>query len=149
MKALHNIALIFCVTTFTQAHWETARRSRPQLLGGWRQHKYPSQSSKFIRLAYHAFSSALGEPSMHGISLRVSKAATQVVAGLNYKLEVELAKVSCGFQHPHNYEKWHYAHNLVCFSGQVVAVCNIDFYHGIGTVTPNITSFKCNEPLFD
>ncbi|KAL1466199.1 hypothetical protein MTO96_042895 [Rhipicephalus appendiculatus] len=68
---------------------------------------------------------------------------------LNYKLEVELAKVSCGFQHPQNYAKWHYAHNLVCFSGQVVAVCNIDFYHRIGTSTPNVTSFKCNEPLFD
>ncbi|XP_037499801.1 uncharacterized protein LOC119373809 isoform X2 [Rhipicephalus sanguineus] len=130
MRALRGIALIFCVTTLVQAHWERARHLRPQLLGGWRQHKYPSQSSKFIRLAYQAFASALGEPSLHGINLRVSKAATQVVAGLNYKLEVELAKVSCGFQHP------------------VVAVCNIDFYHRIGTSTPNITSFSCNEPLF-
>ncbi|KAL1481002.1 hypothetical protein MTO96_050559 [Rhipicephalus appendiculatus] len=149
MRALRSIALIFLVTTITQAHWETARRSRPQLIGGWRLHKYPSQSSKFVTLAYQAFSSALGAPSLHGINLRVSKAATQVVAGLNYKLEVELAKVSCGFQHPQNYAKWHYTHNLVCFSGQVVAVCNIDFYHRIGTSTPNVTSFKCNEPLFD
>ncbi|KAL1466198.1 hypothetical protein MTO96_042895 [Rhipicephalus appendiculatus] len=108
MRALRSIALIFLISTITQAHWETARRSRPQLLGGWRLHKYPSQSSKFVTLAYQAFSSALGAPSLHGINLRVSKAATQVVA-----------------------------------------VCNIDFYHRIGTSTPNVTSFKCNEPLFD
>ncbi|KAL3170429.1 hypothetical protein MRX96_014662 [Rhipicephalus microplus] len=74
---------------------------------------------------------------------------TVVVAGLNYKLEVELAKASCGFLHQQDYERRHYAQNLVCFAGQVVAVCNIDFHHLVGTATPNMTSFKCNEPLFD
>nr|XP_054928870.1 uncharacterized protein LOC126534429 isoform X1 [Dermacentor andersoni] len=100
MKLLRCIALIFCITAVTHANWERVRRVKPQLVGGWREHKFPSASNKFIKLAYQAFSAALGEPHLHGVNLRVSKAATQVVAGLNYKLEVEQAQVSCGFQHP-------------------------------------------------
>uniref|UniRef100_A0A224YD97 Cystatin n=1 Tax=Rhipicephalus zambeziensis TaxID=60191 RepID=A0A224YD97_9ACAR len=149
MIGIRNVALIFCFAVVTNANWDTVRRSTPRLVGGWREHKYPSESPKFIRLAYQAFAHALGEPYLHGINLRVSKAATQVVAGLNHKLEVEQAQVSCGFQHPQFHGTWQHQNNLVCFTGKVVAVCNIEFYIPIRTSTPNITSFECKKPSFE
>nr|XP_050037662.1 uncharacterized protein LOC126534429 isoform X2 [Dermacentor andersoni] len=149
MKLLRCIALIFCITAVTHANWERVRRVKPQLVGGWREHKFPSASNKFIKLAYQAFSAALGEPHLHGVNLRVSKAATQVVAGLNYKLEVEQAQVSCGFQHPQPQGTWNHPQSLVCFTGKVVAVCNIEFFHSLRAPVPNITSFECKEPSFE
>uniref|UniRef100_A0A6G5A9M0 Putative cystatin n=1 Tax=Rhipicephalus microplus TaxID=6941 RepID=A0A6G5A9M0_RHIMP len=102
MTGIRSVVLIFCLAAVTNANWETVRRSTSGLVGGWREHKYPSESQKFITLAYQAFADALGEPYLHGTNLRVSKASTQVVAGLNHKLEVEQTQVSCGFKRPAN-----------------------------------------------
>ncbi|XP_037499684.1 uncharacterized protein LOC119373693 [Rhipicephalus sanguineus] len=149
MIGIRNVALIFCLAAVTNANWERVRRSTHQIVGGWREHKYPSESPQFIKLAYQAFATALGEPFLHGINLRVSKAATQVVAGLNHKLEVEQAQVSCGFHRPQFHGVWHHPNSLVCFTGKVVRVCNIELYIPIKTSVPNITSFECKEPSFD
>uniref|UniRef100_A0A6G5A7G2 Putative cystatin n=1 Tax=Rhipicephalus microplus TaxID=6941 RepID=A0A6G5A7G2_RHIMP len=149
MTGIPSVVLIFCLAAVTNANWETVRRSTSGLVGGWREHKYPSESQKFITLAYQAFADALGEPYLHGTNLRVSKASTQVVAGLNHKLEVEQTQVSCGFKRPPFPGAWQNPNSLVCFTGKVIAVCTIEYFIPIKTSTPNITSFECKKPFFE
>nr|XP_037275432.1 uncharacterized protein LOC119168123 isoform X2 [Rhipicephalus microplus] len=141
MTGIPSVVLIFCLAAVTNANWETVRRSTSGLVGGWREHKYPSESQKFITLAYQAFADALGEPYLHGTNLRVSKASTQVVAGLNHKLEVEQTQPFPG--------AWQNPNSLVCFTGKVIAVCTIEYFIPIKTSTPNITSFECKKPSFE
>ncbi|XP_077523129.1 uncharacterized protein LOC144133961 [Amblyomma americanum] len=53
---------------------------------------------KFFNLTLQAFSANLQRPYLQGTNVKILKASTQVVNGLNYKIEVEISKILCGFK---------------------------------------------------
>uniref|UniRef100_A0A1E1X0A7 Putative conserved secreted protein n=1 Tax=Amblyomma aureolatum TaxID=187763 RepID=A0A1E1X0A7_9ACAR len=141
-----NVYLITALLLFSA----TVVQSRtPTLLGGWMHHKNPSNSLKFFNLAFDAFAAMFSPPYLHGTNLRIVKASTQVVNGINYKLEVEKAEVSCGFKQlewfPTHYNQNPYK-NLICWTGKVVEVCTIELHESFNAKKATVQSFDCRKP---
>ncbi|KAK8782672.1 hypothetical protein V5799_015986 [Amblyomma americanum] len=142
MNVYLHIALFFCGAVVAQGR-------APTILGGWMHHENPSRSLKFFNLAFQAFATRVNPPYLRGINLKVVKASSQVVNGVNYKLEVEKAEVSCGFQQlawPATYYNWNPYKNLLCWTGKVLEVCTIQLHENIRTQKVKIESFDCRKP---
>uniref|UniRef100_G3MS52 Cystatin domain-containing protein n=1 Tax=Amblyomma maculatum TaxID=34609 RepID=G3MS52_AMBMU len=137
-----RIALLFFSATIVQGR-------APPVLGGWMHHENPSRSLKFFNLAFQALAATVHPPYFHGTNMKIVKASTQIVNGVNYRLVVEKAEVSCGFLQP-EWPATRYPYNpysnLYCWTGKVLQVCTIELHENIRTKKVTTQRFDCQVP---
>ncbi|XP_077538222.1 cystatin-2-like [Haemaphysalis longicornis] len=121
------------------------RVNSARLVGGWR-HQNPLSNPRFFELAHFALS---GENKGHGIpgaAIKLRSVATQVVAGIKYKIEFDLVPLVCSSNKvPRQLYDGSYRGygSLLCVMGVKMNTCTTVIYEVPWRQYVKVTALQC------
>lgn len=113
--------------------------TRATLVGGWQQQN-PNGDPKYLQLAHFAVSTQTANGTRYNTVVKLTAVATQVVAGVNYKLSFLTAPSNC------TVGRDVYAAQQCVPSGPVNGNCTAIVYVVVWMNSTQVTNYTCTPP---
>lgn len=132
-------ACLFLLTAAFAAPLLRCEVASAGLVGGWEQQN-PKGDPKYLQLAHYAVSTQTTNRTRYDTVVKLTAVATQVVAGVNYKLSFFTAPSNCTISRDV------YSAQQCAPSGPVNGFCTAIVYVVVWMNTTQVTNYTCTPP---